>query len=121
MSRKLKDLTPKMRAAAIELIARCVEDGIMICIVDTLRTQAEQAANVAAGVSWTMNSRHLLGEAIDIAPYDQYQLHGPDKLKWDSNDPVWDKIGSIGESVGLKWGVWRKGVNIDKGHFELPH
>lgn len=119
MSRKLDDLIPEMRAKAVELIAKCIEAGIMICIVDTLRTQAEQVNNVAKGVSWTMKSKHLIGEAIDIAPFDQYQLHGPDKLKWDSNDPVWDIIGTIGLSVGLKWGVIKNGVNIDKGHFEL--
>ena len=123
MSQAIDDLSPEMRKLATELIVRCVEQKIMIFIVDTLRTPAEQAANIAKGVSWTKNSRHLTGDAIDICPYDTYLLHGPDKLKWDSSDPIWDRIGKIGESVGLKWGVWVKDkygklYNKDKGHFE---
>lgn len=132
MSRALDDLAPEFRPRAIELLARCVEAGIAVMIVDTLRTQAEHEANLAKGVSWTRHSKHLDGLAIDIAPYDSYQLHGPDKLKWDSSDPVWGKIGEIGEKIGLKWGVWQRSaravpewlrrgefVNIDLGHFEL--
>lgn len=103
----------------MELIARCVEQGIMVMIVDTLRTPAEQQANVAKGVSWTMNSKHLTGDAIDICPYEQYALRGSDKLEWDADDPVWQKIGPIGQALGLKWGVIKKGMRIDLGHFEL--
>lgn len=132
MSRALNDLAPEFRPLAIELLARCVEAGIAVMIVDTLRTQAEHEANLAKGVSWTNRSKHLFGLAIDIAPYDEYRLHGADKLKWDPSDAAWGKIGVIGESLGLKWGVWvrsaravpdwaRRGefVNIDLGHFEL--
>lgn len=123
MSRAIDDLSPEMRKLATELIVRCVEQKIMIFIVDTLRTKEEQAANIAKGVSWTMNSKHLTGDAIDVAPYETYVLHGANKLKWDSEDPVWERIGKIGESIGLKWGVWKKDKagklhNIDKGHFE---
>ncbi len=118
MSRALDDLSPRMKPLAMQLIARCVEAGIAVLIVDTLRTKAEQAENVKKGVSWTLNSKHLTGDAIDICPYSVYELHGPDKLQWDAGDPVWRKIGAIGEAVGLKWGVIKNGVQIDPGHFE---
>lgn len=118
MSRKLDDLSPRMLPLAMQLLARCVEAGIPVLIVDTLRTKDEQAANVAKGVSWTMLSKHLTGDAIDVCPYAIYDLHGPDKLQWDGGDPVWKKIGSIGESIGLKWGVIKNGVQVDPGHFE---
>jgi len=118
VSRKLDDLSPRMLPLAMQLIARCVEAGIMVLIVDTLRTKEEQAANVKKGVSWTMHSKHLTGDAIDICPFSVYDLHGPDKLQWDGGDPVWKKIGAIGESLGLKWGVVKNGVQIDPGHFE---
>lgn len=117
MSRLLNDLTFEFRLVAMELIARCAEQGIPVMIVDTLRTQLEQEENLKKGVSWTLNSKHLTGNAIDLAPYDVYQLHGPDKLKWDSNDPVWQKIGTIGKSLGLIWGGdWKQ---KDMGHFEI--
>lgn len=119
MSRKLDDLSPRMMPLAMQLIARCIEAGIMVMIVDTRRTLAEQQANVAKGVSWTLASKHLVGDAIDICPYETYALHGPDKLNWDAADPVWKRIGEIGESIGLKWGVFRNGVQVDPGHFEM--
>lgn len=123
MSRKLDDLHPDFKPLAITLLARIVEAGIPIMIVDTLRTPAEHADNLAKGTSWTTRSKHLDGLAIDIVPYETYQLHGPDKLQWDASDPVWLKMGLIGESLGLRWGGrWKdaKGnPRPDSGHFEL--
>ena len=116
MSRALNDLAPRFRPLAIELVARCVEAGIMILIVDTLRTPAEHAANLAAGTSWVTRSKHLDGLAIDICPYETYALAGPDKLQWNEGDPIWLKIGAIGERLGLRWGG--RWTQKDMGHFE---
>lgn len=118
MSRRLDDLHPDMRAKAVELIARCVEAGIMVAIVDTLRTPEEQAEYVKKKVSWTLNSKHLTGRAIDLAPYETYALHDGDKLNWDGSDPIWKKIGLIGEAIGLEWGG-RWVSTPDYGHFQL--
>lgn len=116
MSRALNDLSDRFRPLAFELLARCVERGIAVMIVDTLRTRQEQEAYIARGVSWTLNSRHLTGDAIDICPYSQWQLHGDDKLQWDGRDPVWTTLGQIGEAVGMRWGGrWKQ---RDLGHFE---
>jgi peptidoglycan L-alanyl-D-glutamate endopeptidase CwlK len=116
MSRALNDLDPRFRPLAIEFIARCVEAGIAILIVDTLRTPAEHAVNVSTGRSWVARSKHLDGLAIDICPYAQWSLNGPDKLQWDGDDPVWERLGAIGESLGLRWGGrWQQ---RDLGHFE---
>lgn len=117
MSRRLNDLSDRFRPLAFELLARLAEARIPVLIVDTLRTPAEQEENIRRGVSWTKNSKHLTGDAIDVCPFDVFQLHGPDKLKWDSHDPVWTKIGEIGEELGLRWGGrWKV---RDMGHFEL--
>ena len=117
MSRSLSDLHLKFKPIAFELLARCVEAGISVMVIDTLRTLAEHEENLAKGVSWTKRSRHLDGLAIDICPYSVFELHGPDKLQWDENDPIWKKIGEIGEALGLRWGGrWAK---KDMGHFEL--
>jgi hypothetical protein len=116
MSRRLDDLSPRFRPLAIELLARLVEHGIHVMIVDTLRTPEEQAANIARGVSWTARSKHLTGDAIDVCPFSVWQLHGPDKLQWDAEDPVWLEVGPMGESLGLRWGGrWHQ---RDMGHFE---
>jgi len=116
MSRALDDLSPRFKPLAMELLARCVEAHIPVLVVDTLRTPAEHAANLANGVSWTVRSKHLDGDAIDIVPYSVYDLHGPGKLQWDAGDPIWQKLGAIGERLGLRWGGrWKQ---KDMGHFE---
>jgi hypothetical protein len=117
MSRALNDLSDRFRPLAMELLARLTEAGIHVFVVDTLRTPAEHAANLARGVSWTTRSKHLDGDAIDICPFETYALHGPDKLQWDASDPIWQKIGAIGESLGLRWGGRFK--QRDMGHFEF--
>jgi peptidoglycan LD-endopeptidase CwlK len=117
MSRALDDLSPEMRPLAVELLARCVEAGLAVVIVDTLRTPEEHAANLRAGTSWTVHSKHLYGDAIDIAPFESWALHGPDKIRWQASDPVWLKLGVLGEAVGLRWGG--RWTVQDLGHFEL--
>ncbi len=132
MSRSLDGLASYFRPLACELIARSAEIGVALLIVDTDRTLVEQNENLAKGVSWTLNSKHLpqppegKSEAIDVCLYESYQLHGSDKLQWNASDPVWAKIGEIGRDLGLKWGVWKVDSsgnlkNIDPGHFEYVH
>jgi len=116
MSRALDDLSPRFRPLAVELLARCVEARIAVMIIDTLRTPAEHEDNLRRGVSWTWNSKHLTGDAIDICPYDVFNLHGQDKLNWNADDPSWQVLGRIGEALGLRWGGrWKQ---RDMGHFE---
>lgn len=117
MSRLLNDLSFRFRPIAMELVARCAEAQIAVLIVNTRRTVAEQQANIANGVSWTPNSKHLTGDAIDLVPYEFYTLApGGDKLGWNAPAPVWDRMGAIGESLGLRWGGrWQQ---KDLGHFE---
>lgn len=116
-SRRLDDLSPRFRPLAIELLARLTEARIQVIVVETLRTEAEHQANLAKGVSWVKRSKHIDGDAIDICPFAQYDAHGASKLLWDAGDPVWTKIGEIGESLGLRWGG--RWTVKDMGHFEF--
>lgn len=132
--RSLDSLSSEFRPYAVELIARVVERGVAIMIVQTLRTEAEHLANLAAGTSRVGRSKHLprrlrgislgpdLGksDAIDLAPYDQYSLHGPDKLQWNAKDPAWLVIGETAERLGanVRWGG-RWNSPSDPGHVEL--
>lgn len=118
MSKALNDLAPAFKPLAIELLARCTEAGLMVAIVDTLRTPAEQAAHLANGTSWVHHSKHEDGLAIDIAPYLTYLIHGANKLQWLATDPAWLQLGLIGEKLGLTWGG--RWAQKDLGHFELP-
>ena len=123
MSRLLDDLDSQFRLKAFELIARCCEAGILVMIITTGRTLEEQRKALENGFSSTMNGKHLpqppegKSKAIDVCPYEEFQLHGPDKLQWNSSDPIWTKIGLIGEKLGLRWGGrWKR--PFDPGHFE---
>lgn len=127
MSRRLDDLCPRFRPVAESVIARCVEAGQAVLIVDTLRTLAEQAEYLRRGTSQTMNSLHLpqrscgvcselrnsdgsfgRSHAIDLAPYEIWQANGPDKVSWDSAHPGWRVIGAAAAAAGATWGGhWR--------------
>jgi hypothetical protein len=120
MSRRLDDLSPAFRPFADRFLARLMEARLPVVIVTTSRSLPEQEKAVRDGVSWTMNSRHLTGDAIDVCPYEEYALNGRNKLTWDEKNPAWPRIGAIGEACGLKWGVVKDGKRKDLGHFELP-
>lgn len=121
MSRALDDLSPTFRPYADRFLAKLMEARIPVMITTTSRTAEEQADAVKRGVSWTLKSRHLTGDAIDVCPYLLYDLHGADKLAWPEDDPSWIMIGHLGEACGLKWGVVNlHGERKDLGHFQLP-
>ena len=60
----LADVDPRLRTLFNEVIKHwdCQ-------VIDGRRTVAEQAKNVAKGVSKTMKSKHLEGLAVDVMPY----------------------------------------------------
>lgn len=133
MSRALNDLSADFRPKVVELLARLVEQGIHVLIVDTLRTEAEHEANLAKGVSWIPRSKHLprklrgwpatdadanKSDAIDLCPYEQFDAHGTDKLGWEPTHPGWNVIRDEAEKLGLRSGArWKQ---KDLGHVELP-
>lgn len=135
MSRALNDLSSDLQPKAFELLARLVERGVAVMIIDTLRTEAEHARNLANGTSAATHSRHLprrlrrvcrgddpnaeKSDALDVCPYAVYDLNGPDKLQWDAGHPAWRVVGEEAEKLGLVWGGrWLK--PHDPGHVELP-
>jgi D-alanyl-D-alanine carboxypeptidase len=138
--RSLDSLSSSFRPYAFEWIARVTARGVAVVVVQTSRTLAEQEANLLAGTSGTRMSLHLprrlrpntlinagvllraedadKADAMDLAPYEQFNLHGPDKVNWDAFDPAWGIIGEEAERVGLRWGGrWR--TPFDPGHGEL--
>ena len=123
MNTSLDSLDPVFKPLAFALLARLVEARIPVVIVNTRRTAAEQAVNIANGTSKVQHSKHEDGLAIDIAPYETYVIHGSNKLDWDTHDPVWLRIGQIGESLNMRWGGRFKplngaGIGWDPGHME---
>ena len=115
--RKLDDLQPQFRVLVDRMLGKFVEACIPIMIVETLRSHELHLQDIANKRSWVGHSKHEDGLAIDICPYESYLLHGDDKLQWDSSDPIWQKLGAIGESINLGWGG--RWTQKDMGHFEL--
>ena len=79
--------------------------------------------NIANGTSKVQHSKHEDGLAIDIAPFETYAIAGGNKLEWDTDNPIWLRIGQIGESLNLRWGGRFKplnnvGIGWDPGHLE---
>lgn len=130
MSRALDDLSSEFRPKAFELLARLIERGVAVMIIDTLRTPAEHAANLTSGASSSTLSKHLprrlrgifaqpeKSDAIDLCPYAVYLSSGPDKLNWDTSDPAFRIIMEEAEKLDLRSGRrWR--TPHDPGHVEL--
>lgn len=87
-------------------------------ILEGLRTLDRQRALVARGASKTMNSRHLTGHAVDLAPI------GEDgKVSWDW--PLYHRLAPAlkaaarAENVPIEWGGdWKR--FRDGPHWQLP-
>ena len=54
----------------VRVVRRALElSAVDFAVIEGLRTKKTQAKLVKAGASWTMNSRHLTGHAVDLAPW----------------------------------------------------
>lgn len=61
--------------------------------------------------TWTLESKHIVGEAVDLAPAKE------GRAWWKAPEAVWLRMGAIGESHGMAWGGrWK---NHDTPHFEI--
>lgn len=105
----MSELTAVMMAAAEEL-------DFDLWVVEGLRTKETQAKYVKRGSSKTMNSRHLTGHAVDVAPY----IDG--KISWEW--PLYNKIAPVikkaakARGVKITWGGdWKQFK--DGPHWEL--
>lgn len=85
-------------------------------IIEGVRTLARQKQLMAAGATRTMNSRHLTGHAVDVAPY----INGT--IRWDW--PLYHQLAAVikkaacDEDVPLQWGGDWKSFK-DGPHWEL--
>ena len=86
-------------------------------VIEGLRTEKRQRELVASGASKTMNSRHLTGHAVDLAPY----VGGT--IRWDW--PLFYKLAPAVKQaaseagVPIEWGGDWKSFR-DGPHFQLP-
>lgn len=101
----------------VRVVRRALElSPVDFAVVEGLRTKRRQAELVAAGASQTMNSRHLTGHAVDLAPV----VGG--RIRWDwppfHQLAVAMKAAAQELGVAIVWGGdWR--TFKDGPHFEL--
>ena len=108
--REINKLTPDMQTLYYRFESKCKDAGLDFIVTCTTRTIEEQKQLVASGKSKTMNSKHFIGKAFDIA----VMKNG--KVSWVFSD--YAPYGVIGESIGLEWGGnWKRFK--DGPHFQL--
>lgn len=120
-SRKLEDLHPKVAMMARELLEKANAEGIDLLVTCTYRDNEEQNRLYARGrsVLWehgqkvrkVTNARagqsiHNYKLAFDVVPLRNgkpvWSTSGADEM-------LWQRVGNIGESVGLEWaGRWKR-------------
>jgi len=129
MSRKLEHLDPRVRAMAERMLSICAGEGIDLIITCTYRSSEEQAALYAQGRTspgrivtnaqpgQSKHNARLNGKPASLA-FDVVPIRSG-KAVWDAKDPVWMRVGQIGEEIGLAWaGRWKRFREFP--HFELP-
>jgi peptidoglycan LD-endopeptidase CwlK len=123
MGRDLNELASYFLPQFQGFLDDCAAAGVPVRVIDTGRTPAEQETKIAQGVSWTTNSKHEpqppegKSEAGDAVPE---AILEEQKADWDPTNPLWLKIGEIGEARGMEWGGrWK--THPDPSHFQYIH
>ncbi len=117
LSRRSLDMLKGVHPDLVAVVKRAIElTSVDFVVTEGLRTLARQKKLVAEGASKTMNSRHLTGHAVDLAPW----LGGTVRWDW----PLFYKLADAMKQaaaelkVPLVWGGdWR--TFKDGPHFEL--
>lgn len=118
-SDKLSTVNPKLQKVILKAFENMPFD---VTILEGIRSKERQAELFAKGASKTMNSKHLTGNAIDIAPY---------PVNWNDKEGfviMAECILLTAMDMGIKvrWGgdwnmngQWKDESFYDGPHFEL--
>lgn len=112
-SRDICHLHPDIRLKCVEFLCIAKEQGIDALITCTWRSSAEQDELYAQGrtkpgkiVTRARGGQSAHNFVLDGKPASKAfdfvpMLHG--KCVWDTESELWQKLGAIGESLGLNW------------------
>lgn len=129
-SRLMSDLHPKMQPLLEKFLLECKKEGIDILVTCTYRSPEEQDALYAQGRTKPGNkvtqlqggqSKHnnRIGHTPASLAFDVVPLrHGRAVWGTEGEDgELWQRLGLVGESVGLTWGGrWKM---RDMPHFQI--
>ena len=115
----IKTLNPKVQPLARKLIEEATAQGIYVKIISGHRTYEEQNELYAQGRTKPGKivtkakggqSNHNFATAFDIGIFNK------DGTKYFDESPDYEKVGVIGEALGLEWGGrWKF---VDEPHFQ---
>ena len=110
--RKLYGVHPDLVLVVNKAIEITTQD---FTVLEGLRTVERQQQLYNTGKSKTMNSRHLTGHAVDLAPW-------PISWDWEYFYPIAEAMKDASDEVGvpIEWGGDWKSFP-DGPHFQLPH
>jgi peptidoglycan L-alanyl-D-glutamate endopeptidase CwlK len=109
-----------VRPALVSVVKRAIElTTVDFMVIEGLRTLERQRELLARGYSTTIHSRHLTGDAVDLAPI----IDG--KIPWNDWKPFEAvaramKAAAAELKTPIAWGGDWKGGFRDGPHFELP-
>lgn len=86
-------------------------------VVEVLRSEETQRENIVKGVSWTMASKHLTGEAVDIYPWVEGKTsHAPEDYK-----RIAKAMFAAAQQLGIEieWGGFWRAPRCDRPHWQL--
>ena len=116
----------KLKGVHVDLVLVVVR-ALQICkidfvVVEGLRTKEQQMTYVNQGKSKTMNSRHITGHAVDLAPWEAGKIPWEDFSKFKL---VADAMLQASKEldIPIRWGAdWdRDGSTEDETFIDGPH
>lgn len=119
----LSGVHPDLVAVVEEAIKITKQDFL---VIEGIRSIERQKQLFAAGKSKTMNSRHITGHAVDLAPYPTNGDFDSDGIlniaDWDAYYPIADAMKKAAADLGIaiEWGGDWKSFP-DGPHYQLPH
>jgi peptidoglycan L-alanyl-D-glutamate endopeptidase CwlK len=118
LSKRSRDRLKGVHPDLVRVVNRAITlTPVDFSVVEGVRTLAKQREYFIKGKSRTMNSRHLTGHAVDLAPWIDGTIDWSDGLHWkDLSLAV--KAAALAEGVPVEWGydLWR----WDQPHWQLP-
>lgn len=103
----------------VKVVKRAIQiSNYDFMVVEGLRTIETQREYVKKGVSKTMNSYHLTGHAVDLAPLEN------GKIDWENKKGQFDSVAKAMKqaakelNITIEWGGEWKGF-VDKPHFQV--
>ena len=97
--RELEGVKCPLQRVVIEAIQLTEQD---FSVHDGRRTLEEQRSYYRRGVSKTMKSKHLTGNAVDLVPY----INGKLRWEWDAIYPIAEAMRTAAKklNVDIRWG-----------------